>query len=140
MTTRDDNKLSLKINNPFIRKVNMETKNKINHLFKFETRKGMKLPNGHTLEDSGGTWKPVIIRADPKYSSDDVSKEVKRFGEEEGFVKGVDGKPFVCAFFLFYDRTISNDEIPETFSKWGGEVGNHLVDFPEDGNFIAKYS
>ena len=116
-----------------------KTTNKINHLFKFETMKGMKLPNGHTL-DSGGTWKPVIIMADPKYSSDDVSKEVKRFGEEMGFVKGVDGKPFVCAFFLFYYRTISNEEISEAFSKWGGEVGNHLVDFPKDGKFISKYS
>ena len=55
-----------------------KTTNKINHLFKFETRKGMKLSNGHTL-NSGDTWKPVIIRADPKYSSDYVSKEIKRF-------------------------------------------------------------
>jgi len=117
----------------------METENKINHLFKWETRKGMKLPNGHTLED-GGSWKPVIIRSDSKYSSDYVSKEVKRFGDIEGFIKNVEGNPFVCAFFLFYDRTISNDEIPEIFSNWDGKVGTHLVDFPEDGIFVAKYS
>ena len=107
----------------------METKNKINHLFKFETRSGMNLPNGHTLTTSGGNWIPVIFRSDPIYSSDYVSKEVERFGKEEGFVK--DG---VCAFFLFYDTTVSDEELPEIYSKrWSGEVGNHLIHFPEDG-------
>ena len=113
----------------------METKNKINHLFKFETRSGMNLPNGHTLTTSGGNWIPVIFRSDPIYSSDYVSKEVERFGQEMGFVKGD-----VCAFYLSYDRTVSDEEIPEIYSKWGNRNRtDYIIDFPEDGKLTQGF-
>ena len=105
---------------------------KLNHVFKFETRKGMTLPNGHTL-DRGGNWIPVIFRSDPIYSSDYVSKEVERFGQEMGFVKGD-----VCAFYLSYDRTVSDEEVPKIYSKWGNNT-EYIIDFPEDGKFPQNF-
>jgi len=101
---------------------------KVNYLFNFETRKGITTPSGNTLTETTGSFKPVVIRSDPKYSSDYVSKEIKRFSEIGGFVH-----PHIWSGYLFYEKIVSDEEVKEIFSKWNGGVGDHLIDFPEDG-------
>ena len=107
---------------------NME---KINYLFSFELRKGMTLPDGKPITEPTHQYKSVVIRSDPKYSSDYVSKELKRFSETDVFSWVL---PHVWSGFLFYDKIVSDEGVKEIYSKWDDKT-DHILDFPEDGKF-----